>query len=345
MIVRIAENNPIVGALLLHQTRSWAMLLGAGVALTIGAFATSARAENDPIALRDQHPLALLHLSALPQSAVTLPADSTKLFSSLTISNTLNRERGDFLIDAETRVLELGVTHSFADSLELSLTGNAVYRGGGESDQLIEEWHSIFGLPNGQRRRVPQSSFSLEGTNRDGSEFALTRDGIALGDLGVGAKQQLWSDKNGAVAVSLRGALPTGAESYGQDALDIATDLLATYSLGDSITVHGGIGYLFFGDTEEEGLNYRTHHGSLFFAAGWRMTAELSLLLQGVVASALLEDLPRYPDFSSYLDVALRYGRKGSAYASLLLRENPYPDKSTTDVSLLAELSIPLFSR
>ena len=333
MTCRTVRNSPFVGALLF------------GAALTIGATVESVRADNEPVPLRDQHPLALLHLSALPQSAEVQPRNSTEFFSSLTISNTLNRERGDFLVDAETRVLELGVKRSLTDSLELSLRGNVIYRGGGESDQLIEEWHSIFGLPNGQRRRVPQNSFTLEGSNRDGTTFALSRDGVALGDLSLGAKQLLWRDDRGSLALSIRGALPTGADSYGQDAVDIGSDLLGSYALGESVAVHGGVGYIFFGDTEESGLHYRTHHGNAFFAVGWQMTSALSLLVQGIVSSALVEDLPRYPDFSSYLDVAFRYGTRASGYASILLRENPYPDKSTTDVSLLAEVSIPLFSR
>ena len=300
-----------------------------------------------PLPIRDQHPLALLHLSVLPQSASVMGAGSTDLFASLSVSNTLNRERGDFLIDAETRVLEGGVRHAVSPSLELSLQGDVIYRGGGETDQPIEEWHSLFGLPNGQRKRVPQNGYAIEGTNRDGSKFSLQRQGIGIGDLVVGAKQRLWQDTSQAqtVSVAVRSAVPTGANSFGQDAIDFASDLIGECQLSANLTLHAGVGYLFFGDIEEEGIHYRRHHGNGFLAAAYRATPSVALLLQVVGASALLEDLPRYPDFSSYLDVAIRYSAPGVGEATLLLRENPSPDKSTTDVTLLAEIRLPIFSR
>ncbi len=334
----------MIEGLQIHRIASALFPVWLGVALAVGG-AAEAIADTAPLAIRDQHPLALLHLSAVPQSAAPIDMGSTLFSSSLSLSNTLNRERGDFLIDAETRVFEVTARHTIVEGLELSATASAMYRGGGGTDHLIEEWHSIFGLPNGQRRRVPQDSFAIEGTNRDGSKFSFTRDGVAMGDLALGAKQLLYvsSDRSQLVSATVRAALPTGAESYGQDAIDVGSDLLGSWSITDSLAAHLGTSYIFFGDVEEEGLRYQRHHYSSFFTLGYQLTPSLSVLAQGVISSALLKDLPRYPDFSTYLDVALRYSRSGGGSASLALRENPYPDKSTTDVTLFAEVNFPLF--
>ena len=99
-----------------------------------------------PIELGDQYPLALRHLSLRPTSPETLSSGETEMRSGFSWTNTLNYESDQLLVDAESRVLEIGVRHGIGHKVEISSRLPVVWQGSGELDSLIDAWHRFFGL-------------------------------------------------------------------------------------------------------------------------------------------------------------------------------------------------------
>lgn len=132
-------------------------------------------------------------LPALGQGAV-LPRDTSINSVGLDWSNEFfqrGNARESLTLDSETQRLAMryraGIAPLWGRALEWSLEVPLLFTGGGTLDSVIENWHSTFGLPNGNRGDVPQDRHRLRYV-RDG-ETRVDRDSgsSGLGDVRLGA--------------------------------------------------------------------------------------------------------------------------------------------------------------
>lgn len=294
-----------------------------------------------PLELSDQFPLGLYHLSFLPSSPETLPAKSVELRGSFAWTNTHNRIAGALDIDSEIRSLELSANYGVSDSLELGLQVPILWQGGGVLDSFIENWHRTFGLPQGPRDDpgVLNDSLSLEYRNDENQISSLESQGLALGDARVSSKYQLSKGDRElpALAFTVDLRVPSGSSRFGGDSLDIGLGVHASKGFG-SIYVYSGLGYQFFEDTKREELEFERHRAQGYVYLEWAIAEKVSLLLGASLASDLIANISRFPDYQMYLDIGGYIELSPSAELELLVRENPTPDTGTADYTMMLGL-------
>jgi hypothetical protein len=294
---------------------------------------SSSYAVRGPVSVSSLHPAGMLHLSFRPEAAEVGPQGSLSLSFQSSIGNTVNRERGRYLIDAETRIFELNSEYVLREGLALSLHLPVLWRGDGVTDQAIEEWHQAFGLPRGPRANIPQDQFTFSGDNTDGTGFDLNRSGTELGNISLAAKYRL-IDSADQPLVSLRSelSLPTASPQYGAEQLDIGLSLLAQQSWHD-FTIYTSVSYFHYLDDSVENLHFVPNQFAGLLGLEYLLSENWSAMLACEPASAMLRHVREYPDYQIYLDVSTRYHLSRRTQLTALLRENPAPSNGTTDIS------------
>ncbi len=81
--------------------------------------------------------------------------------------------RESILEDGETARFALTWAHGFGNGYEASIQLPLLNQGGGFMDHSIEQWHKLFGLPNGGRELAPRNQY----------EFRYVRDGVTVMDV------------------------------------------------------------------------------------------------------------------------------------------------------------------
>jgi hypothetical protein len=159
----------------------------------------------------DSNPSTFARAAALPSlgRGAVLEAGETEARAALVWSNEFfyRGNSNEFLVlDAETQRLGLTVRRGFGKGLEASLELPFINSGGGSLDNLIEGWHSAFGLPNSNRSDRPRDQYRIRYV-RNGQDVLLRTQGSSgIGDVRLAAGWALTP------ALTLRGMLqlPTG---------------------------------------------------------------------------------------------------------------------------------------
>ena len=197
-------------------------------------------------ATRDLNPI--LQPIFLPRYAAPAPDDGWRIEHALHVTNTFQeQERGDeqIVIDVENYrySVDLGYRRgawSFAASLPF------VASRAGELDRLIEEWHDLFGLPQGGRTRAPRDRLEIRYL-RDGEvEFSQLESSNGIADIAL----SLGYHAPGGFGYHVGIELPSGSESdfSGNESLDTALWLTRAQAFGETLTVYGLLGLSFPGD-------------------------------------------------------------------------------------------------
>lgn len=195
---------------------------------------------------RDLNPM--LQAVYLPGYSRPNPQDGWWLEHNLFITNTSQVEsrRGESLvIDVENRRYELDIGYRRGDwvmQVKLPYLDNS----GGSLDHLIDEWHSLFGLPEGDRNRLERDQINIEYL-RDGQViYSQTAASRGLGDIAVSFGYQREDTTGYYFGIEL----PTGSEDdfSGNEAVDIAFWLARNHHLDDYMTANWLLGVSIPGD-------------------------------------------------------------------------------------------------
>lgn len=112
----------------------------------------------------------------------------------------------ELLLDGESQhyvfTLRRGLGERFDWSLELPL----IHASGGFMDDLIEDWHSTFSLPNGGREDAPTDRYLYRYTRQGQTLFEVDDEGTRPGDARLGLGWQ-WTER---LALRAQLKLPTG---------------------------------------------------------------------------------------------------------------------------------------
>jgi hypothetical protein len=232
------------------MTRSeYGALLG-GLALL--AFAPSGFASCG-YATRDLNPV--LQPIYLPTHASFHDSDGWQVDHSLYITNTSQDEaEGDesLVIDVENYRYEFGLRQRrdrWLTRVDVPLVSNR----GGELDELIEEWHDLLGLPQGDRDKYPRDQINI-GYMRDGEvEYRQTGSSSGIADISLAIGYQAQNGTAWFAGIEL----PTGsADNYsGNEAVDAALWLSQQWQFDGEICSFALFGVSFPGDGGDlEGL-------------------------------------------------------------------------------------------
>lgn len=208
---------------------------------------------TDPFHTANRHPI--IHPYGLPnaRSAYILDKDSWQSLSNIEIGTIAIGESpgANVIFDGETHEYFLDLSYGINDLWEVGFSINYLSHTGGGLDNLITEWHDIFGLPNGDRnlQGTHELIYYVEDTSGVRLDFRDHQKGF--GDMQFHFGYQLTEQEK--KASSLRGVLkiPTGAAEKltGSEGVDLALSYHYSqkdiFDDGEPWTWHANLGLLY----------------------------------------------------------------------------------------------------
>lgn len=234
------------------MTRARAARCGAASLIAMLVAAPAAAQTDAPFRTRNLSPL--IAIFGVP--AWERPTDGTELNVTSELANhyRLSRRGPETLVlDGETWRTSVNVRHAFAERWNVGVEVPYYQQSGGMLDDLIDGWHSAFGLPDGGRnhRAEDRILFLLE----NGPSRFFTLDGRArgLGDVQLSLGRELGPDGGFLLKGTLK--LPTGDEDLlaGSGSTDLAVTLMRARTVavrGMQASYYWGVGAMSVGDAD-----------------------------------------------------------------------------------------------
>jgi hypothetical protein len=213
-----------------------------------------------------------------------------------------------------------------------------LWRGGGVMDGLIETWHELLGLPNGNRADFPRDRLIVRALDDQRRELRWPGgDGAGLGGLEVGAR---WSssrrDSGWTGALDGRVRLPTGTAGFGGGGVQLGGQVLAARTLGRAADLYFGGGLVLGPRSSGDTVVYTVARPQGFLALEWRPWSPVSLLVEVNAAGRLIDNVTSFPG----RHVNLRVGAKVDVARGWTVEggftEGLHPVSATTDFGVMA---------
>ncbi|MFT7218656.1 MAG: hypothetical protein ACI8Z1_000267 [Candidatus Azotimanducaceae bacterium] len=230
-------------------------------------------------------------------------------------------------IDGETYRATLSVTRGLTDRLSLGLDVPYVRHQGGSFDHFIEDWHKLFGLPNGGREDVRQDNLDYQ--YQSGAEkFRLNHSTGGIGDARFHLGYQFGQSASRQWAIRAGVKLPTGNKRklLGSG----STDLFASVHLNDNnlikhpdwaIRAHVGALAIGDGDVLKKSVEDWVIYGSGTLA--WQAWENVSLKAQLDYHSPFFDsDLEELGDPSAQLILGGTIRLSGRSYLDISVSED-----------------------
>jgi len=225
---------------------------------TIGAFLcllVLSAASAEPFNTQDQNPFSLINGQPQPTSA-TLPAEGDLQWSlGLDITNTLNLETSaqeTLFMDFESYNLGIGLLYGINDDWALKIDIPFIYYGSGFLDSAVDSWHSAFNLPEGNRPDFPKNQFNISYAKNGASVIDIHDSNGGLGDIQLAVARKLIKNSSSALSIWSSIDLPSGNADKlrGNDAIDIALWLAASYRFNNRWSTDANLGVLRPGESQ-----------------------------------------------------------------------------------------------
>lgn len=309
----------------------------------------SAAQPRGPIEIPTDYPLTDVHLS-LPSSSPDPTANGQRKFSlQLSWSNVSNYdvegEQGEadiptcdesrkscFIVDTEIVKALFRYRVGLAEDVEALAYIPVVWRGGGTLDNFVDDFHKLIGVSTGVRGQVKEDQFTIKGRDED-SSFEFDDDGVALGNIVLGAKKSVRERSHSRTSMQALVSLPTSRGSYGHKGIDISGSLLHRESFHDFALYLGG-GPVIKSDTSHYDVEYRRLHGEGFASLEYIYGPKLSLILGVHASTRIVEGIAEHPGTAAYLDTGLKTELYGLEW-DVLFRENISSGSGTTDFAMV----------
>ncbi|MBC7983134.1 MAG: DUF3187 family protein, partial [Candidatus Obscuribacterales bacterium] len=214
-------------------------------AACLAALCVCPAAFSAPFNTTDQNPL-LMGLGLPPPWSSRIAAHgSTSIDSTLNWSTTAAVQASateNLTIDSETRDWRLSIEHAFTDRIALRL--QVPYRsiGAGSLDGFIDNWHSFFGLPEGDRPLLADNQFAIRYRRNGLTTLNVVQPQSGLGDIRLDAGYQLLATTSSAMSLWLGVKLPTSDDqSLASDSVDVSTGLATTRKLSSRWQTFGQV--------------------------------------------------------------------------------------------------------
>lgn len=258
--------------------------------------------------------------------------------SSAVSSHSLSQQNENelLLFDGETVRFDFEYRRTVGAQYEIALAVPWLNHSSGGLDNLVDNWHSLFGLPNGIRPDRPQDSLLFAYRVNGNGVIERRRSSGGLGDVELSIARILRQSPNRSLTARLAVKLPTGDddELTGTGATDIALGLSsAVSSVGGRPEVSAalGAGVVFLGKNSFNGLSNRNATWFADASLEWRFGQVTSLYVTANGHGQIMESgLRALGDSSLQLSMGLsrRLGLNYqiSAGFSEDIRVESYPD-------------------
>lgn len=260
--------------------------------LALGVFASTAAAD----ALHDHDNGPLTGIFGMPDStegAELLDARSSAFdVLLLTSSHSIEENNADeiLILDGETTRFEVSYRYGFSSKLELGVELPFVWHQSGSLDSVIDQWHDIFGLPDGARDDRPQDLLEFLYRDASGDRVNIDQNSNGIGDIRFFGGLQLSDSAKHSTAFRFGIKLPTGSSedlhgSGGTDlSLGVAGDVRSLWGnakLSGFYRLH--VAYL--GEPRWLADRYEELVGQISGGLGYQATQNIGLNVQSTVRS------------------------------------------------------------
>jgi len=269
-------------------TRQTGFLFLVIVVFTLGGSLSAAASEQaEPFYSRNQNPFVQIYGLPATEGGDLLPPQSldTRLAMDFANNFTTSATASESIhLDGETWRTTLALRYGLRNDLEIGLDLPYVDHSGGIFDGLIEGWHDLWGLPQGNRNQTQRGQLAYRYAENEGTKANVNAAGSGPGDLLLSLGVPL---QQGTRALALRTTvkLPTGSPSelHGSGSTDFSLRICGedhqTLSPWD-LTYFGNAGVLLM--TKGDILPDRQRHVVWFGSAGftWQPLTWLALKAQ-----------------------------------------------------------------
>lgn len=321
----------------------------AGAALAVLAFlASGAAAASATIDVRHGGPVTGLFGIPSPGELLPLAADERYRFDFLLqgSSHSIRDSAGgeELLLDGETWRSALRLRARLGERLEVGVELPWIRHTGGRLDRLIDEWHALFGLPDGIRDERPRNTLRYAYLTDGGTALDYAESGGGVGDLRLSAGWLLSRDERATLSLDLAMELPTG------DGADLTGNGATDYSLGLAWQRHAldgdgrwsawlAAGVARFGESDIPAVVSRDWGAWAQAGLGWRITPGVELAAQLQAASAPVDsDLDSWGRGSVMLGLGAGF-RLGRRYRLDVGFTEDIDVESAPDITFLVRLS------
>jgi hypothetical protein len=210
-------------------------------------------ASAEPFLTRNQSPLLALYGLPSPLPARLPASGGGHVAGVVNWSNTEKDESsgdGTYTLDAEVFEFRLHLDHAFNErfAMHAELPWRQVSEG--SLDGFIDDWHGIFGLPGGSRRRLPEDELLIEFREGDATLLRFDESSSGIGDIPIAVGYQLHATDRTALATWLTVKAPVGNadDLTGSGAVDIAATLSGQSQLHDRWQLFGQASVAWLGE-------------------------------------------------------------------------------------------------
>jgi len=200
-----------------------------------------------------------------------LPVDQpVELTAQLTTANTfvysVENDEAIFL-DGEISILQISTAWRLSEDWQIGLVLPYVHHSNGVLDDIISDWHNLFGLPQDGRQESTNNQFRYAYANRDNESFDFRDETGATGDVRLTLSTALKQNFIAHIEVKL----PTGdpdnfTGSGGWDySMGLGWQDDGSTSPG-KISLYGTLGFTYLGTTTITALDY--HQKTVLTARG-----------------------------------------------------------------------------
>lgn len=221
------------------------------VAVLCGLWACGAGAA--PLLTRNQNPLVLPYGLPLPLPARLPAVGEGRASLDINWSNAANLETSgerEFTLDAETVDVRLRLEHAFGERWGALIELPWRSLSGGTLDGFIENWHDLFGLPEGPRRRMPKDRLLIDYQESGETLLHVDESASGIADIPLGVGYQVSGSADRALAAWLTIDVPVGDSDdlLGSGALDAALSMAGEMQLSESWQLFGQVDAVWLGD-------------------------------------------------------------------------------------------------
>ncbi len=300
-----------------------------------------------PVEVRDPYLLAQPRLTLPATSPDTLGCGVTSLRVQFTLGNSFGWGQSDtgenpadrqFLVDGESRTLEVVAMHGVTRDLDLGVRVPLHWRGSGVTDPIIDLFHeatSFFILDN-ERNDFRRDAYRIEGRTYGGDVFDAGGDGgVGFGDVeAIGRWRFLDGGRDGASAALVgRVTLPTGTGPFDPGGFGAGLQVVGARRVARAFDVFAGVGGTWFSETGDMGIQYEELRGQVFAAVEWRPARTWSLIFEMDYTTALVDDVVRFHPQHFIMNLAAKIDLRPDTRLELGFIENFIHQQSTVDVA------------
>ena len=164
---------------------------------------------------------------------------------------------------------------------------------GGSLDGFIDNWHDLFGLPQGPRKDMPDDRLLID-YQQDGQALLHVDDsGSGIADIPIGIGYQAYSSDERALGAWITVKLPVGDSDYllGSGATDVALSVAGETRLAEKWLLFGQVDAVWLGDGDILPQYQDSFAWSGLAGVSWNAWRTLDLTVQ-FQANSQIFDLP-----------------------------------------------------